>query len=98
MEERSRALNEIPDMTNIKRGFFFQITILRRVGLPYFWVHNDEYKAIDYEELLLLILIIFLKIPYLLTYGAEPFLRSCQLWSPSRTPQHFIEHEGSIPC
>jgi hypothetical protein len=26
------------------------------------------------------------KIPYLLTYGAEPFLRSCQLCSPSRTP------------
>jgi hypothetical protein len=26
---------------------------------------------------------------YLLTYGAEPFLRSCQLCSPSRTPQHF---------
>jgi hypothetical protein len=35
---------------------------------------------------------------YLLTYGAEPFLRSHQLCSPSRTPQHFIELEGSIPC
>jgi hypothetical protein len=34
----------------------------------------------------------------LLTYGAEPFLRSCQLCSPSRTLQHFIEPEGSIPC
>jgi hypothetical protein len=34
---------------------------------------------------------------YLLTYGAEPFLRSCQLCSPSRTPQHFMEPEGSIP-
>jgi hypothetical protein len=35
---------------------------------------------------------------YLLTYGAEPFLRSCQLCSPSRTPQHFMERENSIPC
>jgi hypothetical protein len=35
---------------------------------------------------------------YLLIYGAEPFLRSCQLCSPSRTPQHFMEPEGSIPC
>jgi hypothetical protein len=30
---------------------------------------------------------------YLLTYGAEPFLRSCQLCSYSRTSQHFME-----PC
>jgi hypothetical protein len=36
--------------------------------------------------------------PYLLTYGAEPFLRSCQLCSLWRTPQHFMEPEGSIPC
>jgi hypothetical protein len=35
---------------------------------------------------------------YLLSYGAEPFLRSCQLHSSSRTPQHFMEPEGSIPC
>jgi histone-lysine N-methyltransferase SETMAR len=35
---------------------------------------------------------------YLLTYGSEIFLRSCQLCSPSRTPQHFMEPEGSIPC
>jgi hypothetical protein len=26
------------------------------------------------------------------------YLRSCQLCSPSRTPQHFIEPEGSMPC
>jgi hypothetical protein len=39
----------------------------------------------------------FEKIWILLTYGAEPFLRSCHLCSPSRTPQHFMEPEGSIP-
>jgi hypothetical protein len=33
-----------------------------------------------------------------LTHGAEPFLRSCQLCSYSRTCQHFIEPEGSLPC
>jgi hypothetical protein len=32
---------------------------------------------------------------YLFTYGAEPFLRSCQFYSLSRTPQHFMEPEGS---
>jgi hypothetical protein len=35
---------------------------------------------------------------YLLTYGAEPFLRSHQLCSHSRTSQHFKEAEGSSPC
>jgi hypothetical protein len=37
-------------------------------------------------------------VTYLLTYGAESSLRSCQLCSPSRTPQDFMEPEGSIPC
>jgi hypothetical protein len=35
---------------------------------------------------------------YLLTYGAQPFLRSCQLSSHSRTSQHFLEPAGSLPC
>jgi hypothetical protein len=34
--------------------------------------------------------------PYL--HGAEPFLRSQQLLSHSRNPQHFMEPEGSLPC
>jgi hypothetical protein len=33
-----------------------------------------------------------------LTHGAEPFLRSCQLCSYTRTSQHFMEPEGSLPC
>jgi hypothetical protein len=33
-----------------------------------------------------------------ITHGAEPFLRSRQLWSYSRTSQHFMEPEGSLPC
>jgi hypothetical protein len=33
-----------------------------------------------------------------LTHGAEPFLRSRQLCSYSRTSQHFMECEGSLPC
>jgi hypothetical protein len=32
-----------------------------------------------------------------LTHGAEPFLRSCQLCSHSRTSQHLMEPEGSLP-
>jgi hypothetical protein len=31
-------------------------------------------------------------------HGAESFLRSCQLLSYSRTSQHFMEPEGSLPC
>jgi hypothetical protein len=34
----------------------------------------------------------------LLTYGAEPFLRICQLCSYSRTSQHFMEPEGLLTC
>jgi hypothetical protein len=34
----------------------------------------------------------------LLTYGAEPLLRSCQLCSHSGTSQHFKEPKGSSPC
>jgi hypothetical protein len=33
-----------------------------------------------------------------LTHGAESFLRSRQLCSYSRTFQHFMEPEGSLPC
>jgi hypothetical protein len=33
---------------------------------------------------------------YLLTYGAEPFLRSRQLCSHSRTSQHFMEHGKNL--
>jgi hypothetical protein len=42
------------------------------------------------------------QVPYLLTclltYRAEPFLRSCQLCSHSRTSQLFKVPEGSSPC
>jgi hypothetical protein len=31
-------------------------------------------------------------------YGAEPFLASHQLCSHSRTSQHLMEPEGSVPC
>jgi hypothetical protein len=33
-----------------------------------------------------------------ITRGAEPFLRSRQFYSYSRTSQHFMEPEGSLPC
>jgi hypothetical protein len=32
------------------------------------------------------------------THGAEPFLKSRQLCSYSRTSQHFMKPEGSLPC
>jgi hypothetical protein len=33
-----------------------------------------------------------------LIHGVEPFLTSCHLCSYSRTYQHFMEPEGSLPC
>jgi hypothetical protein len=33
-----------------------------------------------------------------LTHGAEPFLRSRQLCSHSRTSHNFMDPEGSLPC
>jgi hypothetical protein len=33
-----------------------------------------------------------------LTYGAESFLRRCQLCSHSRTSRHFVELERALPC
>jgi hypothetical protein len=33
-----------------------------------------------------------------ITHGAEPFLRSRQLCSHSRTSQYFIEPKGSLQC
>jgi hypothetical protein len=38
-----------------------------------------------------------LGLTYSLTHGAEPFLRSCQLYSHARTSQHFMEPKGSLP-
>jgi hypothetical protein len=37
------------------------------------------------------------KYTYLLTHGAEAFLRRCQLCSHSRTSQRFMEPEGTLP-
>jgi hypothetical protein len=34
----------------------------------------------------------------LIKHGIEPFLKSCHLCSYSRTSQHFMEPEGSLPC
>jgi hypothetical protein len=38
------------------------------------------------------------EITHSLSHGAEPFLRSCQLCSYSRTSQHFMESGGPLPC
>jgi hypothetical protein len=38
------------------------------------------------------------EVTYLLTHGAEPFLRSRQLCSYSRTSQRFMEPAGSLTC
>jgi hypothetical protein len=36
--------------------------------------------------------------PYLLTYAAEPFLRSCNCAAIQEIPSNFKEPEGSSPC
>jgi hypothetical protein len=39
-----------------------------------------------------------LSLTHSLAHGAEPFMRSRQLCSHTRTSQHFMEPEGSISC
>jgi hypothetical protein len=50
-------------------------------------------KVIKWQWILYL-----LKWLYLLIYGAEPFLRSRQLWSYRRDSPQFMEPECSLPC
>jgi hypothetical protein len=40
----------------------------------------------------------FILMMWSLTHGAEPFVRSRKLCSYSKTSQHFMEPEGSLPC
>jgi hypothetical protein len=46
-----------------------------------------EYTFTNYDSLI-----------HSLTHEAEPFLRSCQLCSYSRTSKNFMEPEGTLPC
>jgi hypothetical protein len=43
-------------------------------------------------------ILVFFNKTHSLTHGAEPFLRSRQLCSHSRTSKHFVEPESSLPC
>jgi hypothetical protein len=69
------------------------------------WLLDEKGRAVHgkYEEVMRIAAetIIGLYIPHSLThsltYGTEPLLRSCQLCSHSRTSQHFMEPEGSLP-
>jgi hypothetical protein len=59
-------------------------------------IHQSNTSLYSLHTYLLTYILTYL-FTYLLTYGAEPSLRSRQLCSPSRTSQHFMEPEGSIP-
>jgi hypothetical protein len=52
----------------------------------------------DYEVRKFLLNVCTFLPDYLLTHGAEPFLRSRQLCSHPKTSQHFMEPEGPLPC
>jgi hypothetical protein len=70
------------------------------------WVHTWAYKLVCFPFRTQMFSLCFRihnyeschKISYLLTYGTEPFLRSCELCSHSGTSQHFKKPEGSLPC
>jgi hypothetical protein len=62
--------------------------LLKRWWTFRFHDYKDIYCRLKYMPIL----------THLLTYGAEPFLRSSQLCSHSRTSQNFMETEGSSPC
>jgi hypothetical protein len=63
----------------------FENRVLRRIFGPKRDEVTGDWRKLHNEELHNL-------------YGAELFLRSRQLCSHSRTSQHFMELEGSIPC
>jgi hypothetical protein len=70
-----------------------------------FQYHNLSYsgtlrsgKSVKISSSILFAILIFFSYIYYvhsLTHGAEPFVRSCQLCSYSRT-QHFMKPEGSL--
>jgi hypothetical protein len=68
------------------------------------WVHAYSRALEEFNLLSVTSIIVTVRIhlemhtaEYLLTHGAEPFLRSCQLCSYSRIFQHFMEPEGLLP-
>jgi hypothetical protein len=63
-----------------------------------FCEYGNETSNFGKAENFLTILPCIIIIIIIITHGAEPFLKSCQLCSYSRTSQHFMEPEGSLPC
>jgi hypothetical protein len=66
---------------------------------------NDQFATVRFphiaSKLMLSILMFYLIntfLSVLLTYGNQPFLRSCQLCSHSKISQNFMEPERSLPC
>jgi hypothetical protein len=63
------------------------------------WMKNKPHNQHNISSELLGSWTLFIvRYSYLLSYGAEPFSRSCKLCSHSRTSQHFKKPEGSLPC
>jgi hypothetical protein len=70
------------------------LTVVSAISVPPFHHHSNVLERLSLSSCEPL----YATNTYLLTCGAEPFLRSRQLCSPSRTPRHFMEPEGSIKC
>jgi hypothetical protein len=68
----------------------------------YFFLHGPIFAIIilvdDNTDIHQYYVLNYHSLTHSLTHGVEPFLKSSQLCSYSRTSQHFTEPEGSLPC
>jgi hypothetical protein len=98
---QSRTSSELQDLTffyNLTRYIAMKNIRERRwsyckrfyIKIMKFFVEFSTDIALYYYE--------YYSSSYLLTHGAENFLRSRQLCSHSRTSQQFMELESSLPC
>jgi hypothetical protein len=81
------------DRLHVARSGTFYALLLQYSVSRYF--HNI--KLVSLTRYILYTYVRYLH-AYLLIYGAELFLRSCQLCSHLRNSQHFMEPESSLPC
>jgi hypothetical protein len=61
-------------------------------------IRHDRFLPDHFNSLLFTALPYNLATTQSLTHEAQPFLRSRQLCTYAGTFQHFMEHEGSLPC
>jgi hypothetical protein len=81
---------------NTRENLYFTNT-LSQIGKSFHYVDLILDSFLRNSEKQVYVFLVLL-LTHSLVHGAEPFLRSLQLCSYSRSSQHFMEHEGALPC